>query len=97
MNELNKRLAEWAGLHWTGHYWEETGTEGIDYINDISACFKWLVPKAISYLMGQKTFDRRSAVKHLFEKWFEEYAQCFDFALALCLAIEKLIEGEINE
>ena len=33
LEQLNEKLNVWAG------------TVGIDYVNDISVCFKWLVPK----------------------------------------------------
>ena len=54
-------------------------------------CFKWLVPKAIEQIKGKSNFvlSDFSAYLILFGRWWDEG---FD-ALALCLAIEKLIGG----
>ena len=81
--ELNKKLAEWSG------------EEG-NYTQSLDACFKWLVPKlsmtrlAYKYYLCSMTYEATVWAKDGIwrEGWSEDNA-----ALALCLAIEKLIDG----
>jgi len=79
---LNKKLNAWAG------------TKGIDYVNDISACFKWLMPKLkedqkqwskfIGYMCGEaKNASRKSRYSRVIN-WLSD-------PMNICLAIEKLI------
>ena len=62
----------------------------------LDACFEWLVPKAIDEIMA--IHDRCSsdvAYGLLFKWWLRELELIIpDAALALCLSIEKLINGE---
>jgi len=76
-------------------YWTEPNSDEMDFCPDfthsLDACFKWLVPRISHYLM------HRTANGH--------YAECVGIRgetgsaeaetapLALCLAIERLIEG----
>lgn len=63
------------------------------FTDSLDACFKWLVPKTILRMMGELTYDRRSAVKALFKKWLDNNPNgTGNFAEALCLAIEELID-----
>ena len=99
MNEgLNKKLAEWAELPLDADdycFWKFT--ESLD------AIFKWLVPKAVARIMEAFHWEYEDlAYKHLFNLWYEELLKSSERpnsmmfvvypALALCLAIEKLIE-----
>lgn len=114
MEELNKKLAEWAGLDLK---WGRL--EGKDYgkmvlvFNDangyrqetqaftqsLDACFKWLVPKVVggdSYTIDMRT-EKYQTWAHLIAHYYMDKSydvQDKDPALALCKAIEKLIEGE---
>ena len=119
MNELNKKLAEWAGFGWERtkrntldcfgretdlRKWRHASMdEGIGYMTDacpnftesLDACFKWLVPKVTRELADIDLSTDREAMYKLFSLWIEEFwlprAQPISLALALCLAIEKLI------
>lgn len=75
---LKQKLNDWAG------------TKDIDYPNDISACFKWLVPEVYEKYGEVKT-------RELLEVWgwyVASGAYWGKEALALCKAIEKLLEAK---
>jgi len=103
MNELNKKLAEWAGLThiqtWQfsdSFHIEFRASDGMIYFplaftESLDACFKWLVPKLAHYFIGDSVHGHTAAV------WNQGYsygAKGDTPALALCLAIEKLIDGD---
>ena len=72
------------------HNWSPTFTESLD------ACFKWLVPKA--QMMGHRVVLEASPdggfVAHIIRKEsVDTVGVHFAPALALCLAIEKLIDS----
>jgi len=96
-DKLNKKLAEFAQLRVSAYYpnqfYYKTWRKKLpDFPNDLNSCFKWLVPKlavvnlTTLYLSGfwacvtgeHGTFDTTADTP----------------ALALCLAIEKLIDDE---
>jgi len=116
--ELNKKLAEWAG------FWCDKGGNSLsgiyirprwymsdpyykdldlpDFTESLDACFKWLVPKLVR--MGAWVscgIDENEAFA-LVDAENDDFYDLFDGkhfegeaitpALALCLAIEKLIE-----
>jgi len=87
--ELNKKLAEWAGFKyddWLGWIYPdgENFDELPDFPNDLNACFKWLVPNIK---------DDITRMEVLISWAYEIYTLENPPALALCLAIEKLIDG----
>ena len=96
MSKLNRKLAEWAGFYTTelfgdGYWWRPDGYAHGSYLPDftesLDACFKWLAPELTKRIGWSRT-------KSLLQKWIG-YAE-FDYekdVLALCLAIEKLIDG----
>ena len=118
MEELNKKLAEWAGFRpttlegWEGYYKAPEGVQVAwtcckpSFTESLDACFKWLVPKLdkdYAYVLLQD----KSGGQHY---WVcEIYPDCLltrkgyqalsgetskTPALALCKAIEKLIDEE---
>ena len=120
MEELNKKLAEWAGFytiteHYDCGYGDTIATSWVhkdcydsnkppDFINSLDACFKWLVPK----LAGDYQLTFEWALGGIECSWtIEECCEsikrnCYHCnaetpALALCLAIAKLIDGEGDE
>ena len=94
--QLNEKLNEWAG------------TKEVDYLSKdsgLSACFRWLVPKLYPYPQNKMHihFKRDTSYpEHINEIncWFYQGGRMDMYegwsldspALALCLAIEKLIE-----
>ena len=113
--ELNKKLAEWAGfelkrVQCVGLVYYETeqdcwyyngreyGLRLPDWLNSLDACFKWLVPKLpapdyIKFRIRKKGYmcEVRGFGLQVNAYYYESPA------LALCLAIEKLIDGVSNE
>jgi len=113
MDELNRKLAEWARLErrWNHNpdchcgavddddsersWYTSDGElatrfyhEDIDFTHSLDACFKRLMPKAI------KDFGTRKMLRLLTE-WVNNILYYKDEpALALCKAIEKLIDSE---
>ena len=72
-----------------------------DFLNDLNACFKWLVPEALK-LLTEKGYI--PPVIKLFQLWYDELVSLTGDssgiqqpALALCLAISKLIERDIDK
>ncbi len=89
MNELNKKLNDWAG------------TRGIDYLSEdtgLSACFKWLVPRlgvGLDYI--QFKYREEGWLCVIRSVGLEKRAFYYKtLALALCFAIQKLINGDDN-
>ena len=110
MEGLNKKLAEWAGFTYQEengyHYrgWAYTDNDRqtkryiseLDFPNDLNACFKWLVPKAIEVLNRDFNWDEKGCLNRIFKDWQRIYWNgkgTLSYALALCKAIEKLIDG----
>lgn len=93
--ELNKKLAEWAGLE------DALGLDRVpNFTHSLDACFKWLVPRASEdgYEVAIST-EGKDCYGELFGQGQGDHLQA-DVetpALALCLAIEKLIESEISK
>jgi len=105
--ELNKKLAEWAGFR--GEQIRVQGLldvlvhapEGTEYVGDLpnftqslDACFKWLVPKieGLQQIILQPDGDVWYLGMTVDDGLYENIG--YDAALALCLAIEKLIDDE---
>ena len=108
--ELNKKLAEWAGFklnsrRLTGDYYNSPDGNFMrlpDFTQSLDACFKWLVPEKISEVtfmyasncvscdiedLGSNFFEGHVNTESIEEAWAKS-------ALALCKAIEKLIDDE---
>ena len=109
--ELNEKLARWAGFEpimrcesWSYVRYPDGGLAGKlpNFTESLDACFKWLVPKLFNYELykglepGKPVRGRPTA-----KVWFSpgEYARAFEDtqALALCRAIEQLIDNEKKE
>ncbi len=106
--ELNKKLAEWAGFKQVPRYggtdmsltlWRAPdGNHDYtppDFTQSLDACFKWLMPKSVECLRHSRNWDEKGAIHHIFRSWLREYWKgkgVHSLALALCLAIEKLID-----
>ena len=104
--ELNKKLAEWAGFQekWgeiiapNGAIWWEN--ELPNFTQSLDACFKWLVPRLwiCNITLEEGIFwDVHVSIPdyHGRNKHGSGQALSENPALALCLAIEKLIDKEI--
>jgi len=102
--ELNKKLAEWAGFKWDGRGWHypRVGEKAHvvycpdlpNFTQSLDACFEWLVPKLKYVIISNWNKKKRPTVSV-----FDGEGTCFmesaeTPALALCLAIEKLIDSE---
>lgn len=99
--ELNKKLAEWVGVDSFPIY--PTGYDYPDFTQSLDACFKWLVPRLAEWSISNKERDEGEVLPYAeigyrndSNKWsyFEEWAETP--SLALCLAIEKLIDKEVK-
>jgi len=94
--ELNKRMAEWAGWSYKDNLCfppgvEQTPWNAISYgglpnfTQSLDACFEWLVPKLGKFQRG--LVIERWAIRIILDDKIEP-------ALALYLTIEKLIDEE---
>jgi len=103
--ELNKKLAEWAGLPYKpvdfGLPYNEGGYDLPDFTQSLDACFKWLVPKIAREVADIDLSTDREAMYKLFSLWIELFwtlrEQPISLALALCLAIEKLVDKAVKD
>lgn len=102
--ELRKKLAEWAGFKhgwfdWRypdGEYWRELP----NFTESLDPCFKWFGPKLEYFFEFRfnetlwKDEDKRWRCR-LFNKGFKDRFESYGNtpALALCRAIEKLIDA----
>ena len=103
--ELNKKLAEWAGFKyqvcssvrrgycWVDPQYGDHAETPPNFIQSLDACFRWIVPKAIDRIMAEHECSSDVAYAILFKKWLQELELIIpNAALSLCLAIEKLID-----
>jgi len=91
-------IPQWLGVDYGS--WEPP-----NFTQSLDACFKWLVPKLLEQLdpdtiKVELKYGRTKEMvwTFLFEDWQAHsyhYAQAETPALALCLAIEKLIDKEV--
>jgi hypothetical protein len=109
--ELNRKLAKWAGWH-LEKYEVSSGCFGLillspdeelhegsigyipehapNFTNSLDACLKWLVPK-----LYPDKLSGLELVALVNNAICDAIEQKIEIPLALCLAIEKLIESEI--
>ena len=105
--ELNQRLAIWAGIKYEpdqdvfkvifpdgswyniGHDWKLDEIEP-DFTQSLDACFKWLVPK-LKFVAIDGEAGHFNAGLFQTENFDYYNGEAETPALALCLAIEKLI------
>ena len=117
-NELNKKLAEWAGIRYEpdqdvfkvifpdgswyniGHNWVLDEVEP-NFTESLDACFKWLVPELYEReyyyeLLQWNSRQHKAIINKRTVEWAVTASDAVAKtpALALCLAIEKLIDGE---
>ena len=104
--ELNKRLAEWRfpntkililGKHI--RMWGADALSEIEWLTQsLDACFRWLVPNHdITCIMFIYTDDDVICkIEIALSKEYEGLADIEKPALALCLAIEKLIDSGVK-
>lgn len=94
--KLNKKLAEWAGFVLYGDY--------TYFTSSLDACFRWLVPKLeyyFSFKFWQTLYKgeaRRWVCQAHNKGWVADFGKVETYAetpaLALCKAIEQLIDKE---
>ena len=100
-DKLNKKLAERAGFTWDGlvgrgrfrtEQWFYPGTAFAaslpNFPEDLSACFKWLVPKDYQQIIFQP--DGYCGIT-IDDKLYEGSGETL--AASFCSAIERLIDG----
>jgi len=132
--ELNKKLAEWAGFKLKDNpyysterlsngeggfhleqvryqsYWDKDGYAHLklpSFIQSLDCCIKWLIPKLNELGWGMNFFQaiNNEYWKCVLWEWGNPFTTALDHiredskdpALALCLAIEKLIDDKKNE
>ena len=104
---LNKKLAEWAGFRFghikgEGNYYSYPNSDEkyygyIDFIDSLDACFKWLVPKLqdkgiVVDLIAYEHKGYGCVISSVVDDKNIAIIRNDNPALALCLAIEKLID-----
>ena len=106
MEELDKKLAEWAGIEQmrNGFFWMTPSKDMIqgcpNFTQSLDACFKWLVPKLFAVAIHTiwtsiDTVYKDTYMAVAYRNSDDDYrATELTPALALCKAIEKLIDGE---
>ena len=99
IRELNRKLAEWAGWRQSINYNDPELNDEYppDFTQSLDACFKWLVSELLvdqrftmTIWNGKKLWYAQLSRPHKF--FIIKEAETL--ALALCLAIEKLIDGQ---
>ena len=103
--KLNKKLAEWAGFRylpvvgyegsvWVHPDWKygngKWDRELPDFTQSLDACFGWLV------LEAKRRVNEQQFVQMMHD-WLCAFLDGQDPAPALCLAISKLIEKDIDK
>ena len=105
--KLNEKLAEWAGipLHAAidfGLPYNLNVYEPPNFAQSLDACFKWLMPKFNWWMINKSVIGFTYAEVRIYPEIGIDYKSGiyagYDApALALCLAIFKLIDMERNE
>ena len=104
--KLNRKLADWAGLSCFhdltgGLFYACNGQDDFEMCNftqSLDVCFRQLVPRAIDEIMAEQECSSDVAYAILFQKWLQELELIIpNAALALCLAIEKLMKLEVKD
>ena len=104
--ELNEKLARWAGIHQEHHpfyglIWCDADGEIVGFLPDFTIsldyCFKWLVPliPAVRITSGTVKEGVRYVQAEVFPTDIDDasyYERDGNAALALCKAIEKMID-----
>ena len=111
--ELNKKLAEWAGFEFSHRNTGALGrsadwwiypnggytSELPGFTQSLDACFKWLVPKLNNCELTSFHKSTLTLRYHFTSGAKEDGNTYWSYgntpALALCLAIEKLIDSEV--
>jgi len=104
--KLNEKLAKWVGsFDFTpdGRYEAPDGEWNTDFTDSFDACLKWLVPKLQDkgYQIDIVCFEHKGFAVSPFYVLDDQTRPLIDvrddsLALALCLAIEKLIDGKVS-
>ncbi len=104
----NEKLAKWAGFRQNPYpykgereHWftpDKNTTDRLpNFLIDETACFKWLVPKLTGWQMRNwNGLSQTTVVVWQGNAWDNYCATKETPALALCLAISKLIDGGKN-
>jgi hypothetical protein len=103
--ELNKKLAEWAGFEKKlafesgkhKFYWHVSpgGEEAdVQFTTSLDACFKWLVPRVTPSNEVQIIIPPNTEKRFIAVIGHGEGIEADTPALSLCKAIEQLIDGE---
>ena len=99
---IKKSYREVKNMHW--HFPDGSPCHFLpNFPNDLTTCFKWLVPKGgieeITFMFASNVVSCDIEVDY---KFYEGHVNVDSFkeaqkksALALCLAIEKLIDSEV--
>ncbi len=100
---LNKKLAKWwypeghllGSMPSTGDilWGTKERQEWVNFPDSLDDCFKWLVPKLQDFTMGRHFLLNEFYFQAVDKATYTE-SRCETPALALCLAIEKLIDSE---
>ena len=90
--KLNEKLARWAGCE--DGYITLMGIRYSYFTNSLDACFKWLVPKLDYFCLQREDAGRGFYADVSIGEQYAEYYQGETQPLALCLAVEKLIDEE---
>lgn len=103
-DKLNKKLAKWLGFYDDGFglWYQSDATHGerrigklsgaLNFTDSLDDCFKWLVPKLDGWSLSQKAQNKVVVAQvGLGNKGKAEGNN--PASLALCLAIEKFIDG----
>ena len=114
MNELNEKLAKWAGFEphdhedttscppyrWRVWHWPDGGKDidVPDFCNDLNAWFKWLSPKCGEWRLekyGEDKFGSKFCANVYlgWDYWEHGFERAESPAVALCKAIEKVLEA----
>ena len=102
MNELNEKLARWAGFKYQSRSQSWTSPDKLfdmrlpDFAHSLDACFKWLVPKLGHVGLSTQGcyFDVTIWAKDTDSEYDGIMTREATPTLALCKAIEKLIDAE---
>lgn len=105
IKEMNRLLAEWAGFesfaskspisNFIIEYWclkghKEKGSFVLDFVNSLSNCYEWLVPKMKSCSLVSSQGDNHT-VKIVLEDGSNAEFSSNSAPMSLCVALERLI------
>ena len=95
--EYEHKVTQIEDPYWSNPKGQEC-TRYPDFLHDLNACFRWLVPPTIDRIMAEQGCSSDLAYAILFKRWLQELELIIPRAAeALCQAILKMLDLSLTK